>query len=571
MTTLAQGELVTAIELPRATSRRGAVHVRRTRRRGHDLAAVTLACAVGADGVTRLAYGSLGPRPVLVVDETGLLADPAAPDPAKAQLLESLFVGASPSARSMRASPEYRLAMLHVLGLRAVANRHRAPCRRDRSPVTANQHIDVTVNGRARSIEVAPHHTLLDVLRDDLGLTGTKECCLVGECGACTVLVDEVSVDSCLMLAVEADGASVTTVEGLAAADRLHPLQQAFLDTGAAQCGFCIPGSAGLRAGAARPEPAPDAGGGRGGPGRQPLPVRRLRARSSRPCWLRPQPGRGDRDETREGVGASPARVGGFDRVTGRQAYVADLHIEDALHVKLVTLDCAGRGSIGIDTSAALAVPGVRLVITAADLPIANATLRTAVRGPAGPRRRRDEVPRRAGRGHRGGDTGRRGGGCRVWSASITRSCRRSSRSPLPWTRRRRSSRIRRSAPADPLAATNVLREHQFGWGDVDAASAEADVVVEGTYTFPMVTQFAIEPHGFIAAPDGDGIAVWSSIQHPNWLQRVIAGAARPATRQGSRLLARPGRWLRGKAAREVRAAAWRSWPSGRAGRFGSC
>ncbi|HEX5148134.1 MAG TPA: (2Fe-2S)-binding protein [Candidatus Limnocylindrales bacterium] len=108
--------------------------------------------------------------------------------------------------------------------------------------MTASRHIDLTVNGRPRSIEVAPHHTLLEVLRDDLGLTGTKECCLVGECGACTVLVDDVSVDSCLMLAVEADGAAVTTVEGLATGDRLHPLQQAFLDTGAAQCGFCIPG-----------------------------------------------------------------------------------------------------------------------------------------------------------------------------------------------------------------------------------------------------------------------------------------------------------------------------------------
>ena len=107
---------------------------------------------------------------------------------------------------------------------------------------TANRRIDLTVNGRARSIEVAPHHTLLEVLRDDLGLRGTKECCLVGECGACTVLVDAVSVDSCLMLAVEAHGATVTTVEGLATGDRLHPLQQAFLDTGAAQCGFCIPG-----------------------------------------------------------------------------------------------------------------------------------------------------------------------------------------------------------------------------------------------------------------------------------------------------------------------------------------
>lgn len=102
--------------------------------------------------------------------------------------------------------------------------------------------IELTVNGRARAVAVAPHHTLLEVLRDDLGLTGTKECCLVGECGACTVLVDGMSVDSCLMFAVEADGASVTTVEGLADGDRLSPLQQAFLDQGAAQCGFCIPG-----------------------------------------------------------------------------------------------------------------------------------------------------------------------------------------------------------------------------------------------------------------------------------------------------------------------------------------
>ena len=120
VTTLAPGELVPAIELPLPDGPRGAVHVRRTRRRGHDLASVTLACAVFPDGSTRIAYGSLGPRPVLVTDTTGVLADPAGPDAAKLQRLEALFVGASPSARSMRASPEYRLAMLHVLGLRAV-------------------------------------------------------------------------------------------------------------------------------------------------------------------------------------------------------------------------------------------------------------------------------------------------------------------------------------------------------------------------------------------------------------------------------------------------------------------
>jgi len=102
--------------------------------------------------------------------------------------------------------------------------------------------VELTVNGRARAVEIQPYHTLLEVLRDDLGLTGTKECCLVGECGACTVIVDGASVDSCLVLGMEADGTTVTTVEGLATGDRLDPLQQAFLDTGAAQCGFCIPG-----------------------------------------------------------------------------------------------------------------------------------------------------------------------------------------------------------------------------------------------------------------------------------------------------------------------------------------
>ncbi len=102
--------------------------------------------------------------------------------------------------------------------------------------------IELEVNGRARSLDVLPQHTLLDVLRDDLGLTGTKECCLVGECGACTVMIDGRTVDSCLVLGVEAHGASVTTVEGLAVDGRLSPVQRAFLDHGAAQCGFCIPG-----------------------------------------------------------------------------------------------------------------------------------------------------------------------------------------------------------------------------------------------------------------------------------------------------------------------------------------
>ena len=121
VTTLARGELVTAIELPVPTQRIASVHVRRTRRRGHDLASVTLTCGVDAAGITRIAYGSVGPRVLLMIDESGVLADPAATDEAKAPFLEAMFAAASPSPRSMRAGPEYRLAMLRVLGRRALA------------------------------------------------------------------------------------------------------------------------------------------------------------------------------------------------------------------------------------------------------------------------------------------------------------------------------------------------------------------------------------------------------------------------------------------------------------------
>lgn len=102
--------------------------------------------------------------------------------------------------------------------------------------------IRLTVNGTIRQLQAEPCHSLLDLLRDDLGLTGTKACCLVGECGACTVSMDGRIVDSCLVLAAEADGAEVTTVEAVAAGGSLTALQQALLDSGAVQCGYCTPG-----------------------------------------------------------------------------------------------------------------------------------------------------------------------------------------------------------------------------------------------------------------------------------------------------------------------------------------
>jgi carbon-monoxide dehydrogenase small subunit len=103
-------------------------------------------------------------------------------------------------------------------------------------------HIRFTLNGEPAEVAFAPHKTLLEVLREDLALTGTKHGCELGECGTCAVLVDGRSILSCLMLGLEAEGRRVETVEGMSTEAGLHPLQETFADTGAAQCGYCTPG-----------------------------------------------------------------------------------------------------------------------------------------------------------------------------------------------------------------------------------------------------------------------------------------------------------------------------------------
>jgi len=102
--------------------------------------------------------------------------------------------------------------------------------------------INLKINGRAYLVECNDSRTLLDMLREDLGLTGTKKGCDEGDCGVCTVLIDGNPINSCLYLAVNAEGHEITTIEGLAAGGGLHPIQQAFVDEGAVQCGFCTPG-----------------------------------------------------------------------------------------------------------------------------------------------------------------------------------------------------------------------------------------------------------------------------------------------------------------------------------------
>ena len=221
-------------------------------------------------------------------------------------------------------------------------------------------------------------------------------------------------------------------------------------------------------------------------------------------------------------IGRSVERVGGVDRVTGGQKYTADLHMDRALQVKMVYLDCTRARIQAIDTAEAARVEGVRGVFTAADFPqpvpkfgpaivdrpiiadgesrfcgepvaaVAAETEDAAEAAAALIRVQYEELP-----------------------AVLSVDAALDPAAPLvrdPATRKN-----------DPHALTNILESFHFGWGDVE--HARADCVIDRTYEFPMITHFAIEPHAYLAAPDPAGVTIWSPIQHPFILQRVVAAA----------------------------------------------
>lgn len=138
--------------------------------------------------------------------------------------------------------PLSRRGFLHVAGTALTLPAVPAAAEGSASPPAPSTLIRLTINGRRQSFEVDTRRSLLDLLRDDLALTGTKKGCNQGACGACTVLVDGQRVLSCLSLAALLDGATVMTIEGLADGERLHPLQAAFIEHDGLQCGFCTPG-----------------------------------------------------------------------------------------------------------------------------------------------------------------------------------------------------------------------------------------------------------------------------------------------------------------------------------------
>ena len=307
----------------------------------------------------------------------------------------------------------------------------------------SKHHVTTTINGEPMEFLCEAQQTLLDVLRDELHLTGSKEGCGSGDCGACSVILDGKLVCSCLMLGVEAEGRTVTTVEGIAQGDKLHPVQQKFLEHAALQCGFCTPGFI-VAAKALLDEnknPTEEetrywlagnlcrctgydkiiravldaaAGDARGGEPMSYLDKASLKV-----------------------VGTRPIRPDGVDKVTGRANFGADMVMPGMLWGRIKRSPHAHARIVAIKADKALALPGVKAVITGADFPHGDARARPYRRGagqsarPVAQRHRQGQGALRGPRGGRGrGDlagnrrTGARPDRGRVRGAAACDGCR---------------------------------------------------------------------------------------------------------------------------------------------------
>lgn len=382
--------------------------------------------------------------------------------------------------------------------------------------------ITLTVNGQTVTRDASPGKSLLDFLRDDLNLKGAKECCAVGECGACTVIVDGLSVNACLLLAAEAEGTSIETVENLSAGGQLSMVQHSFLKCGAVQCGFCIPGM--VMSAEAMHRTDPDADEEKV---REALSGNLCRCGGYNRMFdaMKDVAGGVPHCETTDPitgqtVGADISRAGGVERVTGAQEFLADIDLDGMAHLKLVSLDVGRARILSIDAKAALALPGVIDVVTAADLPQPIARF-----GPTYKDRPVIAV----------GETTYHGEPVAVVVAETKDiAAHAATLVKVDFEQLQAVTNIDDALadgaplvqdpalrPGDPMAGTNILKEMHFGWGDVDEPSA--DLVIENTYTFPMVTHFAIEPHGFIVSADDVQMKIWSPVQHPFLLQKIMA------------------------------------------------
>ena len=390
--------------------------------------------------------------------------------------------------------------------------------------------LELTVNGCEHTIAVSANATLLQVIREQFGLTGTKSGCEAGDCGSCTVIVDGRAVNACLVLALDIPGATVTTIEGLADDGQLHPLQKAFIKHGALQCGYCTPGQ--LMAAKALLDRNPD-------PSREEI----LTALSGNLCrcgtyprivkaiqgWreevdseLDTAPRADDeRDQERDHavVGHGVTRYDAPDKVTGRTCYTGDLRLPDMIHGKILGSTIAHGIIKSIDTSKARALPGVLDVITAEDVPdiwYGVSPARYDERILAGERVRYvgDEVA--------------------AVVAVDEQTAERALRlieveyEELPAVFDPDAAMAEDAPlihPEDPRFAGNINTRVEWHFGDVEEGFAAAEHVRQMRIVGNRTYQAPIEPHATVARWEHHGrrLTIWSSSQAPHYMQHMLA------------------------------------------------
>ncbi len=390
--------------------------------------------------------------------------------------------------------------------------------------------VHLTVNGRAHQLAVAPETTLKQVIRDDLGLTGTKCGCDVGDCGACTVLLNGRAVTSCLVLAATCDGAEVLTIEGVAQGGELHPLQKSFIKHGAVQCGFCTPGVIMSCLELIRRVPRPteaDVKAALGGNlcrcGTYPRVLKAVTGWHEyvdQPLDTRPRPD-DERDQERDHsvVGRGVTRADAPDKVTGRVQYTGDIRLPGMIHGKILGSTVAHGIIRRIDTSRARALPGVLAVITARDVPdvaygVSPARYDERILARDRVRYVGDEVAAVAAETEAIAEQALKLIEVEYEELPAVFDAREAVADGAPLVH-----------PEDPRYAGNVNTRVEWHFGDVERGFAEADLVVAETFVGNRPYQTPIEPHAAVARWEHHGgkLTVWSSSMAPHYLRHMLS------------------------------------------------
>ncbi len=366
--------------------------------------------------------------------------------------------------------------------------------------------ISLSINGTSYDVLVDPEQSLADTLRVDLGLTGTKRACNEGECGSCAVLLDGVAVNSCLTLAVQTQGHEVVTIEGLSHGSELHPVQRAFVEHHAAQCGYCTPGmivtAVALLASNPRPTEHEIKEAIRGNLCRCTGYIKIVEAIQAAAGTLPAMP---ERPSTNgySVVGKSLPRVDALEKVTGKAAYVYDMALPGMLWGEILRSPYAHARITRVDVSRARAHPGVLAVVTGADLtyPRFGAFVQ-------------DETVLAVDRVRYAGE------GVAAVCAIDERTALEALElievdyAPLPGVYDPEAAMEEGAPSLHEGVERNVVAHNRVIGGDIDAGFAAADFVFEDRFVTSRQCHVCMEPHGCIADWDATGrLTFWMSSQ----------------------------------------------------------